>query len=108
MSQIRFQIVPPIDRPESPIFITGSHPSLGEWKQDRALKLNWAPPFHVGEIESDTGHHFDYKITRGSWETEAVDALTCFEQFFSRRLARCHSAPHDSGLEGQVCWATHA
>ena len=74
MSQIRFQIVPPIDRPESPIFITGSHPSLGEWKQDRALKLNWAPPFHVGEIESDTGHHFDYKITRGSWETEAVDA----------------------------------
>ncbi len=74
MSKIRFQIVPPIDRPESPIFITGSHPSLGEWCPSRALKLDWAPPFHVGEIESDTGHHFEYKITRGSWETEAVDA----------------------------------
>jgi len=74
MSQIRFQVVPPIDRPESPVFITGSHPGLGAWKPDCALKLDWKPPFHVGEIESDTGHHFDYKITRGNWETEAVDA----------------------------------
>lgn len=74
MSKIRFQVVPPIHRGEQPIFVTGSHPALGDWLPEKALQLAWRPPFHVGEIEADTGTHFEYKIHRGSWETEAVDA----------------------------------
>jgi len=74
MSLIRFRIIPPIDRPEEPIVITGSHPALGDWEPWRGLALRWEAPFQVGEFEAETGFHFEYKITRGSWETEAVDA----------------------------------
>ncbi|CAN5673869.1 alpha/beta hydrolase-fold protein [soil metagenome] len=74
MSKIRFQIVPPIQRSDETVFITGGLPSLGNWQPSKAIPLRWEPPFHVGEIEADLGSHFEYKITRGSWETEAVDA----------------------------------
>ncbi len=74
MSKIRFQIVPPIDCSEEPVLITGSIPALGDWRPENGLRLEWKPPYHVGEIEAETGAHFEYKITRGSWEAEAVDA----------------------------------
>jgi enterochelin esterase-like enzyme len=74
MSKIRFEILPPIDRPGEPVFITGNVGALGHWQPERGLKLAWNPPFHTGEIEADTGTHLEYKIVRGSWEKEAVDA----------------------------------
>jgi len=74
MSRIRFRIVPPIDRSGERVFISGSIEALGSWNPARALPLDWLPPFHIGEIEVPTGSHFEYKITRGSWEREAVDA----------------------------------
>ncbi len=36
--------------------------------------MDWQPPWHVGELETETGVAFEYKILRGSWEAEAVDA----------------------------------
>ncbi|MFY9308142.1 MAG: carbohydrate-binding module family 20 domain-containing protein, partial [Bacteroidia bacterium] len=74
MSNIRFQILPPIARPDEPVFISGSLPSLGNWELGKSLRLEWKPPYHVGEVEADTGASFEYKIHRGSWEQEAVDA----------------------------------
>jgi enterochelin esterase-like enzyme len=74
MSRIRFRIVPPVDRSSEGVFISGSSESLGCWDPARALRLTWLAPFHTGEIEAPTGSHFEYKITRGSWEREAVDA----------------------------------
>jgi enterochelin esterase-like enzyme len=74
MSKIRFQILPPIAHREEPVFVTGSLPALGDWEPDRGLRLEWKPPYHTGEIEVETGVHFEYKIVRGSWEAEAVDA----------------------------------
>lgn len=74
MSKIRFEILPPIDRPGEPVFITGNAEALGNWKPERGLRLAWDPPFHTGEIEAETGTHLEYKIVRGSWEKEAVDA----------------------------------
>ena len=74
MSRIRFRIVPPVDRSAEGVFISGSSDELGGWDPAKALRLTWQPPFHTGEIESPTGSHFEYKITRGSWEREAVDA----------------------------------
>ena len=74
MSKIRFQILPPIRHPEEPIVLTGGIPALGEWQPERGLRLRWEAPWHVGEVEADTGASFDYKITRGSWQTEEVDA----------------------------------
>lgn len=72
MSKIRFQILPPIDRPDEVVFVTGSIPPLGDWQPEKSLRLKWKPPYHLGEIEA--GMRFEYKILRGSWQAEAVDA----------------------------------
>ena len=74
MSRIRFEILPPIDRPGEPVFLTGNIAALGNWQAEHGLRLAWNPPFHTGEIEAETGTHLEYKIVRGSWEKEAVDA----------------------------------
>ena len=74
MSRIRFRIIPPVDRPSDPVFVSGSREALGLWDPAKALPLKYNPPFHTGEIEAPTGLHFEYKITRGSWEREAVEA----------------------------------
>lgn len=74
MSKIRFEILPPIDRPGQPVFITGNTAALGNWQPEGGLRLAWNPPFHTGVIEAETGAHLEYKIVRGSWEKEAVDA----------------------------------
>lgn len=74
MSRIRFRIIPPVDRSSDAIFLSGSCEALGCWNPAKALGLKYEPPYHLGEIEIPTGSHFEYKITRGSWEREAVDA----------------------------------
>ncbi|MEX1119651.1 MAG: alpha/beta hydrolase-fold protein [Terrimicrobiaceae bacterium] len=74
MSQIRFEVLPPIRDPQEPVFICGSLPALGSWDPAKALPLQWAKPHHAGEITVETGTSFEYKILRGSWQNEAVDA----------------------------------
>ncbi len=74
MSQIRFEVIPPVRDLQEPIFVCGSLPALGSWDPAKALPLQWANPHHVGEIEVETGTSFEYKILRGSWQNEAVDA----------------------------------
>jgi enterochelin esterase-like enzyme len=74
MSRIRFEILPPVRTPDEPVFVSGSLPALGEWDPARALRLDWAAPWHVGSIDVETGTTFEYKVHRGSWQTEAVDA----------------------------------
>ncbi len=76
MSQIRFRIVPPVDfRPTDHAYVVGGLPALGDWNPERALPLRPELPWLVGEFEAETGTHFEYKILRGSWEAEAVDAF---------------------------------
>ncbi len=74
MSNIRFQILPPIGHPDEPVFVSGSLPALGNWEPEKSLRLEWKPPYHVGTVTGETGSSFEYKIHRGSWEQESVDA----------------------------------
>src|SRR5689334_22714223 len=74
MSKIRFHIVPPIFKPEEKVFICGNLPELGAWNPEKALALKYNAPYHDAEIEVTEGAGIEYKIIRGSWETEAVDA----------------------------------
>jgi enterochelin esterase-like enzyme len=74
MSQIRFEVIPPVRDPQETIYVCGSLPRLGSWDPAKALPLQWANPHHLGEIEVETGTSFEYKILRGSWQNEAVDA----------------------------------
>ncbi|MEO6846050.1 MAG: CBM20 domain-containing protein, partial [Chthoniobacterales bacterium] len=75
MSRIRFHIVPPIGNPEEKIYLCGNLPEMGAWDAARALPLEYKAPFHDVEIEIPDGGYVEYKIIRGSWETEAVDAF---------------------------------
>ncbi len=68
-------MLPPVDRPEEPVWLCGNSRALGEWDAASALALRWEGDRHVGVIEADTGAVLEYKILRGgSWESEAVDA----------------------------------
>lgn len=77
MSKIRFRIVPPVDRPPDAVLVAGSAPDLGEWRSELALPLHWKSPYLEGEFDAEAGSSFEYKIIRGSWEAEAVDAFGC-------------------------------
>ena len=75
MSRIRFEILPPVDRPEEPVSLCGNLRALGEWDAAKALRLRWEGDRHAGVIEVDTGAVVEFKVLRGaSWEAEAVDA----------------------------------
>ena len=74
MSRITFRIVPPVGNPSETACVVGAHPALGDWQPERALPLVWRDPFLEGEIEAETGSRLEYKIIRGCWEAEAVDA----------------------------------
>lgn len=54
--------------------LCGNVPALGEWDAARGLRLRWEGERHVGLIEAETGTALEYKVLRGSWEAEAVDA----------------------------------
>lgn len=74
MSKIRFQVLAPLF-PENPALrISGSLAALGNWVPASGLALQPHGIWQEAEIEVEEGTHFEYKITRGSWQTEAVDA----------------------------------
>ena len=57
----------------SQIFITGNDPQIGNWKPDfaeldRFEKRKWGKKFHF-----NSGKKLEFKITRGSWENEALN-----------------------------------
>jgi hypothetical protein len=59
------------------VFVAGSTPMLGEWRPDgfpltRMGDLVWA-----GTAILPASEDVEYKITRGSWDTEEVDAEGC-------------------------------
>lgn len=72
MSTIRIEVVAPIETGTGPIFVTGNTKALGAWTDMLPMSLS-GQKFSC-EIEADGGDHLEYKFTRGSWETEAVDA----------------------------------
>lgn len=76
MSRIRFEVLPPVQTKDEPILVTGGHPDLGNWNPSRGLRLQpmEGSPWLVGEIEAEEGSTLEFKFTRGSWQTEAVDA----------------------------------
>lgn len=96
MSRIRFEIIPPVRNPGEPVFVCGSHQDLGEWNPERALRLEYHAPWHEGFIETDAP--FEYKILRGSWQSEAVDAYGDVPSNFSHSPwldATCHHTVAD-------------
>ena len=55
------------------VYVTGSHPDLGNWSPLGLPLKNDGPYLYFGEFEFATGTVLEYKFTRGSWE--AVETL---------------------------------
>ena len=58
---------------DSSIYITGNHPSIGNWKADVVrLKMSEDNKWEI-TISLPAGFHLEYKFTLGSWEREALN-----------------------------------
>lgn len=72
--RVTFRIIPQVMPDSAAIYIAGNHPQLGLWRPDTirlALQTDssWSRTF-----EFHAGVRLEYKITRGSWQNEAVNA----------------------------------
>lgn len=74
MSCISFRLVPPVGHPSDVACVVGNHPALGEWQPSLALPMRREGAYLVGEAEVESGFELEYKIIRGSWEAEEVNA----------------------------------
>ena len=72
-SKIDFIVIPKFLPPNSTIYITGNHPSIGSWQAD-AVPLEENPDGSwQGFFSLENDYLLEYKITRGNWESEFAD-----------------------------------
>ncbi len=89
---IVFTVVPKTLPTNSTVFIVGNHEKLGQWNAG-AIALgkqedgSWSRTFAF-----PTGSELEYKITRGSWQTEAVSAEGVIPGNFKLRVASNETA----------------
>ncbi len=55
------------------IYITGNQPELGNWHPGEISLINTAGNIWERTFSFTTGENIEFKITRGSWENEAVN-----------------------------------
>ena len=68
---LKIKLTTPLD-PNSKIYIVGNHEQLGNWNPD-SIELKKKNQFWEGEFFFNPGEQIEFKFTRGSWETEALD-----------------------------------
>jgi len=71
---VTFRVVPEFLPRDSTIYVAGNQPELGMW-YPREFPLNRkADGSWSRSLKFKTGTHLEFKFTRGSWDTEAVDS----------------------------------
>jgi len=55
------------------IFITGNHSHIGNWIPDKTKLINQKNHLWTAELSFPEGTILEYKFTRGSWDTEALN-----------------------------------
>ncbi|WP_224366300.1 alpha/beta hydrolase-fold protein [Hyalangium versicolor] len=73
--QITFDVGVPLETTaDAEVWISGNHPSLGQWN-GKGLKLTRTPDGrYSGNISLPMGTGIEFKVTRGTWETVEKDA----------------------------------
>lgn len=72
---IVFEITTPSALPVGDqVFVSGDHPVLGQWRADGLPLTRMDERLWTGSAMVPIGVPVSFKVTRGSWETEAVDA----------------------------------
>jgi serine phosphatase RsbU (regulator of sigma subunit) len=71
---VRFSVYAPDLRPEEALHLTGDIPELGRWNPDGTHMTNAGDGTWIHEVRLPAGTSLEFKITRGTWATEAVGA----------------------------------
>jgi hypothetical protein len=61
--------VPPSTPANAPVYLCGGHPVVGEWNPRGLPLLPVEPNLYCGALQVPAGTSFEYKFTRGSWES---------------------------------------
>ncbi|MEM6723081.1 MAG: carbohydrate-binding module family 20 domain-containing protein [Bacteroidota bacterium] len=69
--EVRFEVSAPGLESKAPLYLAGNLPQLGSWKPD-GLPLRFRDSVWVGHLHLDTTRRLEFKLTKGSWETEAL------------------------------------
>lgn len=70
---VRFVVTTDTLAANSVIYISGNHPDLGEWEADRVRLYPDSGGNWNAVLEFPQGTALEYKLTLGSWESEAID-----------------------------------
>jgi enterochelin esterase-like enzyme len=78
------------------VYLTGNLDSLGPWKPD-ALLMEGEGRTRVAHVTAPEGTEFEYKLTLGSWEREALGPSGMVMANFRLRIEDGASARHEIG-----------
>lgn len=74
LKHVTFRIIPQVMPDSAAVYIAGNHPQLGLWRPDTIRLALQADSSWSRTFEFHAGVRLEYKITRGSWQNEAVNA----------------------------------
>jgi predicted alpha/beta superfamily hydrolase len=74
MSQLIVVEVPDSTPADAPVWISGALPALGSWNGAGVRLERAAGGRYAARVAFERGAHFEFKVTRGSWETVEKDA----------------------------------
>jgi predicted alpha/beta superfamily hydrolase len=83
---ITFTVTPKTFPAGSKVFITGNHEKLGTWNAGAVALEKQADESWSRTVSFPDGSELEFKITRGSWQTEAVNAEGIVLQNFRLRV----------------------
>lgn len=72
--RVTFRVMPQVIPDSEAVYIAGNHPQLGLWRPDTVRLAQQADSSWSRTFEFHAGVRLEYKITRGSWQNEAVNA----------------------------------
>ena len=80
------------------VFLTGATDELGRWRPDAVPLTRVDDSTWEGVLSLQTADPFEFKVTRGSWETEEVDGLGRVPE--NRRLEPVHQGRLEMAVSG--------
>lgn len=72
--KVYFQVLTPNGNDSTKIYITGNHVKLGRWNPGVTPLEKISSGLWQKEIYFPVGENLEFKFTRGSWDTEALDS----------------------------------
>ncbi|MGH7594819.1 MAG: carbohydrate-binding module family 20 domain-containing protein [bacterium] len=72
---VTFRVIPKSLPPAAKIYITGNHSKLGNWQPNVATLHEKSDGSWSRSFSFHRGTLLEFKITRGNWETEAVNEM---------------------------------